>query len=181
MKLEIKSDQNDQKDQKDNETTGYKPSKKVVDLLINYVLVDLADKKFYLDIANFYEDKGYPSMKKFCSNLANKKCFTILDIKKHLESFDIKISEDIDKTDEKYESELDAFETIYKLEEDKLSMLNDVMQAMSEEKDFIHMSCVQTLIMQQLNVHSCLIKCLKIAKREGSWDNKSRDILEICF
>jgi ferritin len=178
MKLEIK---NDQKDQKDNETTGYKPSKKVVDLLIDYALVDLADKKFYLDIANFYENKGYPGMKKFCSNLANRKGFTILDIKKHLESFDIKISEDVDKTDEKYDSELDAFETIYKLEEDKLSMLNDIMQTMSEENDFIHMSCVQILIMQQLNVHSGLIKCLKIAKREGSWDNKSRDILEICF
>lgn len=178
MKLEIKNDQNDQNGQKDNETIGYKPSKKVVDLLIDYALIGLSDKKLYYEIADFYKDKGYPHMCSMSKMLTNHLGEAFDDIKCHIDIFDIVITCDSEKTNEKYESEMDAFEIMYDLEKDRLSALNDIMLTISEEKDFIHMDLVQTIVKKQLSVYRHMQNAYKIMKRDGNLDLKGRDIIE---
>ncbi len=178
MKLEIKNDQNDQKDQKDNETTGYKPSKKVIELLSDYALIGISDKKLYYEISNFYLNKGYVHLKAFSRCLTNHLTDSFDSIERHLKTFGISITDDVEKTDETFESEMDAFELMYELEKNRIAALNDIMLVSNDEKDLIHTVIIQDLIKIQLSVCRKMQIAYNIMKREGGFDLKGRDIME---
>lgn len=168
MKLEIKN----------NETGGYKPSKKVIELLSDYALISISDKKLYREIADFYLDKGYVHLKAFSGCLTNHLTDSFDAIKCHLKIFGVSITDNVEKTDGTFESEMDAFELMYELEKDRITALNDIMLAANDEKDLIHTVVIQDLIEMQLSVYRKMQIAYNIMKREGNFDLKGRDIME---
>lgn len=168
MKLEIKN----------NEISDYKPSKKVVELLSDYALISISDKKLYCEIADFYLNKGYIHLKAFSRCLTNHLTDSFDSIEYHLKTFGISITDNVEKTDETFESEMEAFELMYELEKDRIIALNDIMLAANNEKDLIHTIIIQDLIKTQLSIYRKMQIAYNIMKREGSFDLKGRDIME---